>query len=54
MASCSLDESVKFWNIRYFEDLHMNKGKYQKKKTLTHNLPSSNVRNPADFFAGLA
>ncbi|KAL0273061.1 UNVERIFIED_CONTAM: hypothetical protein PYX00_005826 [Menopon gallinae] len=54
VASCSLDQCVKFWNIRYFEDVHMNKGKYQKKKTIAHNLPSSNVRNPADFFAGLA
>jgi len=53
VASCGHDERVKFWNIGYFETMKI-KPEKKKKKDVVNNLPSSQVRNPGEFFAGLA
>jgi WD40 repeat protein len=54
LASCSHDQLIKFWNIKYLEDLHVSARDKADKKTLTHNLPSSKATNTADFFADMA
>lgn len=55
LASISHDSKIKFWNIKYLEDVKVNeREKTDKKKILSHNLPSSNEANPADFFAEMA
>ncbi|KAK6637781.1 hypothetical protein RUM44_008203 [Polyplax serrata] len=53
IASTSLDQRVKFWNIRYFEDLFVKKKKSNKKLEMEKNLPSSKVKNLSDFFGEL-
>lgn len=53
IASCSHDQTVKFWNIKYLADVQVN-GKVKADKTKrAHNLPSSRFNNPGDFFQGL-
>ncbi|XP_046395038.1 WD repeat-containing protein 55 homolog [Ischnura elegans] len=55
IASCSHDQLIKFWNIKYFEDLKINyKGKVNKAKVSKFNLPSSNQKNVSDFFSDMA
>lgn len=57
IASSGLDHVVKFWNIKYFEDVHVRKqksNKVKKKKDLENNLPSSKMKNMSDFFSDLA
>ncbi|XP_049865977.1 WD repeat-containing protein 55 homolog isoform X2 [Pectinophora gossypiella] len=57
IASCSHDNDVKFWNISYFESIDSIidvNHKQNKKKDMSNNLPSSSVKNAADFFSGLA
>ncbi|KAG8230101.1 hypothetical protein J437_LFUL007645 [Ladona fulva] len=55
LASCSHDQLIKFWNIKYFEEMKINyKGKVNKAKVSKFNLPSSNQKNVSDFFADLA
>ncbi|KAF4529860.1 hypothetical protein B566_EDAN017681 [Ephemera danica] len=55
LASCSHDNTIKFWNIKYMEELHVSdRDKADNKKTLNHNLPSSKASNTADFFADMA
>uniref|UniRef100_A0A6P7H0G3 WD repeat-containing protein 55 homolog n=1 Tax=Diabrotica virgifera virgifera TaxID=50390 RepID=A0A6P7H0G3_DIAVI len=54
IASSSHNNDIKFWNIQYFEDFEkINHKKYNKKKELRNNLPSSNIKNASDFFSGL-
>ncbi|XP_045762747.1 WD repeat-containing protein 55 homolog isoform X1 [Maniola jurtina] len=56
IASCSHDNDVKFWNISYFESIDSLidvNHKQNKKKDLSNNLPSSNIKNASDFFSGL-
>ena len=56
VASSGLDHTVKFWNIKYFEDVHVRKeklNKVKKRKDIDHNLPSSKIRNASDFFSDL-
>ncbi|EEB12435.1 WD-repeat protein, putative [Pediculus humanus corporis] len=50
IASSSIDQKVKFWNIRYFEDLIAEEKKTDKKIDMEKNLPSSKVKNFSDFF----
>lgn len=53
IASASHDE-VKFWNVKYFEDMDVSQPtKGNKNKLLKHNLPSSETGNASDFFADL-
>lgn len=52
VASVGLDETVKFWEIRYFEDMHV-KPEKAKKTDAQNNLPSSQFSNPGAFFAEL-
>lgn len=51
IASCSLDQSLRFWPISYFEDVDTFK---IDKKEKHRNLPSSNYVDKKDFFADLA
>uniref|UniRef100_A0A1B6E1Q1 WD repeat-containing protein 55 homolog n=1 Tax=Clastoptera arizonana TaxID=38151 RepID=A0A1B6E1Q1_9HEMI len=51
IASCSLDQKLRFWPISYFEDLNTISS---TNKNPNHNLPSSNFSNRGDFFADLA
>ncbi|XP_066999095.1 WD repeat-containing protein 55 homolog isoform X2 [Anabrus simplex] len=54
ISSFSHDNTIKFWNIKYFEDVEVNeKEKSKKRKDMSHNLPSSKYKNPSDFFSGL-
>uniref|UniRef100_A0A182MZ01 WD repeat-containing protein 55 homolog n=1 Tax=Anopheles dirus TaxID=7168 RepID=A0A182MZ01_9DIPT len=54
IATSSHDNDVRFWNIKYFEDFDGIKyNSKPDKKTLKHNLPSSQRVNAKDFFAGL-
>lgn len=56
IASCSHDDTVKFWNISYFESIDTLidvNHKQNKRKDMSNNLPSSDVKNPSDFFSGL-
>uniref|UniRef100_A0A182K7C4 WD repeat-containing protein 55 homolog n=1 Tax=Anopheles christyi TaxID=43041 RepID=A0A182K7C4_9DIPT len=54
IASSSHDNDVRFWNVKYFEDFDSIKyNSKPDKKTLKHNLPSSQRTNARDFFAGL-
>uniref|UniRef100_A0A182PCQ3 WD repeat-containing protein 55 homolog n=1 Tax=Anopheles epiroticus TaxID=199890 RepID=A0A182PCQ3_9DIPT len=54
IASSSHDNDVRFWNIKYFEDFDGIKyNSKPDKRTLKHNLPSSQRTNARDFFAGL-
>ncbi|XP_076048594.1 WD repeat-containing protein 55 isoform X1 [Oratosquilla oratoria] len=51
LASCSLDDVVRFWNIEYLYDTVVNeKKKANKNRDVVNNLPSSRRRNQADFF----
>lgn len=56
IASSSDNNDIKFWNIKYFEDLDDSKyaEKQDKIKDQKHQLPSSKVANAGDFFADLA
>ena len=54
IASCSSDQVIKFWNIRYFEEITVDGAKKAKKREMNHNLPSSKHTNASDFFSGLA
>ena len=56
IASTSDNNEVKFWNIKYFEeldDLKYNE-KQNKHREQKHNLPSSKLANAGDFFSDLA
>uniref|UniRef100_A0A182W6P2 WD repeat-containing protein 55 homolog n=1 Tax=Anopheles minimus TaxID=112268 RepID=A0A182W6P2_9DIPT len=54
IATSSHDNDVRFWNIKYFEDFDGIKyNSKPDKRTLKHNLPSSQRVNAKDFFAGL-
>lgn len=55
IASSSLNNDVKFWNVQYFETLDVAEPSVKggKQKQLVHNLPSSEMNNRADFFADL-
>ncbi|XP_069687073.1 WD repeat-containing protein 55 homolog isoform X2 [Periplaneta americana] len=53
IASCSHDQTIKFWNIKYFEDIQVDGKKKAKKKEVNHNLPSSKCSNASDFFSEL-
>lgn len=54
IASYSYDNTVKFWNISYFETLNVSEPvKGGKQKQVKHNLPSSKFDNASDFFADL-
>jgi len=50
LASCGFDQTVKFWNIKYFDGLVISEREKNHKRMLKHNLPSSNVANGGDFF----
>ncbi|XP_059484464.1 WD repeat-containing protein 55 homolog [Neocloeon triangulifer] len=50
LASSGFDNTIKFWNIKYFEGLKISEREKNDKKVLNHNLPSSNVHNAGDFF----
>lgn len=56
IVSTSDSNEIKFWNIKYFEELDEIKynEKQNKSKEQKHNLPSSKVSNAGDFFADLA
>jgi len=53
IASCSHDQKIKFWNIKYFEDIQVDGKKKAKKAEINRNLPSSKCPNVSDFFSGL-
>lgn len=55
IASSADDNEIKFWNIKYFEELDDFKcnEKHNKSKDSRHNLPSSKVANAGDFFSDL-
>ncbi|XP_053673438.1 WD repeat-containing protein 55 homolog [Anopheles nili] len=54
IATSSHDNDVRFWNIKYFENFDGIKyNSKPDKRTLQHNLPSSQRTNARDFFAGL-
>ncbi|KAI5732852.1 hypothetical protein M8J76_004870 [Diaphorina citri] len=54
IASCSLDNTINFWAIDYFENIRLKTEKVtDKKKRMHHNLPSSKFGNASDFFSGL-
>lgn len=54
IASCSLDNSINFWAIDYFENIRLKTEKVtDKQKKVHHNLPSSKFGNASDFFAAL-
>lgn len=57
IASSSLNNDIRFWNIKYFEDytkINQKHNKYNKKQEMKHNLPSSNIKNVSDFFSDLS
>ncbi|GLH05045.1 WD repeat-containing protein 55 homolog [Gryllus bimaculatus] len=54
IASYGHDQLIKFWRIRYFEDIEIDGKKKSVKKTQSHNLPSSKYKNASDFFADMA
>ncbi|XP_066157402.1 WD repeat-containing protein 55 homolog [Euwallacea fornicatus] len=57
IASSGHNNEIKFWNIQYFETFEKVSSKHKKherKSELANNLPSSKVRNNADFFSDLA
>lgn len=55
IASSADNNEIKFWNIKYFEDLDDIKynEKHNKSKEHKHNLPSSKLANAGDFFSDL-
>ena len=59
IASSSLDETIKFWNVTYFEDFvpptlkETKTPKGNSKKETKHKLPSSSQKNSSQFFEGL-
>ncbi|XP_055295710.1 WD repeat-containing protein 55 homolog [Sitodiplosis mosellana] len=55
IASSADNNEIKFWNIKYFEDLDDIKynEKHNKSKEKNHNLPSSKRENAGDFFSDL-
>lgn len=55
IASSADNNEIKFWNIKYFEDLDDIKynEKHNKSKEHKYNLPSSKVANAGDFFSDL-
>lgn len=56
IASSSVDNDVKFWNISYFENIENLieiDHKQNKKQDMKKNLPSSNFNNASDFYSGL-
>lgn len=50
-TSC-FSNTVKFWNIEFFEDFDVKKH-FKKINPKEFNLPSSNFVNATDFFGGL-
>lgn len=51
LASCSMDEVVRFWNVEYLYDIEVDdRVKGDKKKDIENNLESSKRRNQGDFF----
>lgn len=59
IASASLDNDIKFWNIKYFEDFEKvnasgsSSKKSNKRKQTEFNLPSSKRTNVGEFFNDL-
>lgn len=53
IASCSHDQNIKFWTVKYFEDIQVDGKRKAKKAELHNNLPSSKCTNVSDFFSGL-
>lgn len=51
-SAAAAGDFVKFWNIKYIEEIEVKCTKKKKKKAEL-NLPSSSVRNAKDFYAGL-
>ncbi|XP_065202910.1 WD repeat-containing protein 55 homolog isoform X2 [Planococcus citri] len=55
LASASIDNKVRFWNVEYFEDIHItDKMASNNNKAREHNLPSSYGQNSTDFYSGLS
>lgn len=55
LASSSIDNKIRFWNIEYFEDIHItDKMATNNNKAREHNLPSSYGLNTTDFYSGLS
>ncbi|CAL4065083.1 unnamed protein product, partial [Meganyctiphanes norvegica] len=51
LASCAMDEVVRFWNVEYLYDIEVDdRKKGDKKKDKENNLESSKRRNHGDFF----
>lgn len=55
IASTADNNEIKFWNIKYFEDLDNIKynEKHNKTRETRNNLPSSKISNAGDFFKDL-
>lgn len=56
IASCSLSNDIRFWNIQYFldfENVSSKHKKHEKKKEMSHHLPSSKKQNVSEFFCDL-
>lgn len=55
IASYSLENDIRFWNIEYFSELGVEDKhkKHNAKKEMRNNLPSSKYVNSSDFFSGL-
>ncbi|XP_050695853.1 WD repeat-containing protein 55-like [Eriocheir sinensis] len=54
LASCALEEVVRFWNIEYLYDMDNEESKKgSKKRKRNYNLPSSKRRNRCDFFSDI-
>nr|CAD7433248.1 unnamed protein product [Timema monikensis] len=55
IASSSHDQLIKFWNIRYFEEMNINsRVKSRKREEMKRNLPSSKFQDCSAFFSELA
>nr|CAD7572103.1 unnamed protein product [Timema californicum] len=55
IASSSHDQLIKFWNIRYFEEMNINsRVKSKKREEMKRNLPSSKFQDCSAFFSELA
>lgn len=56
IASTSINNDIKFWNIKYFEDFEKVDAKHKKhnkRKEMEFNLPSSKRKNVSEFFSDL-
>nr|AEE61993.1 unknown [Dendroctonus ponderosae] len=57
IASSGHNNEIKFWNVQYFETIEkvsQKHKKHERKKELANNLPSSKVKNNAEFFSDMA